>query len=76
MIYYLNDVFLNYYKKYEIVYKILVLEIFEILWMYICDVYYIFFIFKIYVIICSMKIRGGGVISIVSCILSNNDVWY
>lgn len=48
MIYYLNVVFLNYYKKYEIVYKILVLEIYEILWMYICDVCFIFFIFKIY----------------------------
>lgn len=46
MIYYLNVASLNYYKKYEIAYKILASETFETLWMYTCDVHHIFSTFK------------------------------
>lgn len=46
MIYYLNDASLNYYKKYEIAYKILASETFETLWMYTCDVHHVFSTFK------------------------------
>lgn len=60
MIYYLNDASLNYYKKYEIAYKILASETFETLWMYTCDVHHIFSTFKTHAITCSIKIRGGG----------------
>lgn len=46
MIYYLNVASLNYYKKYEIAYKILAAETYETLWMYTCDVHHIFSTFK------------------------------